>query len=165
MNVDDYPDHLKRPPDVVIPIQPDPEREGEPLPDDTTFVDHQLRMWAGSPVYKLNLRGKILAETSPDPGKRPGESPLAKKWESHLAAIANNTEYDIESLEGDPYEKVFAAAREHTVDDPEKLSAIIKIERLYKRREAAMNTKQQYEVPLPKESHLLTVLRMILEQD
>jgi|GEM_PF-6285031 len=162
-------EHHTSQPRAPIPLSHGPNHEQRelerPFSDDVKFIDRQFQMWAGSPAYSRDLRGKILAESSANPEERPGASPLAKKWESHLADIANSTEYDHVSLEGDPYERVFSAARDLAVNDSDKLAAILKIERLYKHREATMGTQQQYEVPLPDENNLLAILRMVLEQE
>ena len=145
------PEHHTRPPGQSIPLSHSPEAEKwqleRPLPNDPAFVDRQFQMWC-LPVYD-DIVDSILAETSEDSTQRPGQSALAKRWESHLADLANDDSLDDESLEGDAYEGAFRTAYDLAVGDPRRTEVVKKLERLYKHRNARMTLKQQYETPPP----------------
>ena len=147
------PEHHTRPPGQSIPLSHSPDAEKwqleRPLPPDPKFVDRQFEMWR-APVYE-DIVDAILTETSDDPALRPGHSALARRWESHLADLANDDSLDDEDLEGDPYEEAFRNAYNLAEGDPRRTEAVKKLERLYKHRNARMTPeqrlKQQYETP------------------
>ena len=163
--MDDEPSvsHHARPPRPPIPLQygpESPERQFQtPLPDTVSFIDRQLHMWC-TPVYRGVLVDSILSETSLSADERPGKSDLARRWEENLAQLANDETLDDQSLQGDPYEKVFEQAYEMAQGDPQKTAIVTKLERLYKRRELSMDTHQQYEKPLPPDLDLLLGLML-----
>lgn len=152
MSDEQTPEHHTRQPGNSIPLSHSPEAEKwqleRPLPNTTAFLDRQFQMWC-VPIYRDGIVATILAETSVDPAERPGRSALARRWEAHLAELANDDSLDEENLEDDPYEAHFLKAYELAANDPALTEVVKKLERLYKQRMAQMTLKQQYETPLP----------------